>query len=442
MILTCPACDTKYVVKDGAIPAGGRQVRCASCKHSWHEAGDRGDGGELGSDQGGDQGATSLDAAAATASDTASHAEEAQWHDADGAASPQVAGDHEAVATDHSSHHAEFGGPPMADVDQDAVAASEPTDEARLDQFVSDLPEPTPVLPPPTGGGVPNVDLRTTTLGSSSMGSFSLRTNISRGFSPILPGEPIDGDAPGDDSGADAARLDMMRSSARRTPISLSSDELAGAAEGDGQGDNVQPDPPMPDHPMPDHPVTEADDPTGPAMIADVAAPAGDELAEGEWVIPASHSLRGSMSTEFAEDEVEPKRRSPLVVVMVLAVLIAAAAAAFWFLAPTEWKARAGIAGGGATKLQVMITNSERQPLERGHELVAISGRVINPTDEVQVVPPIRAELRNSVTRALVYQWTIAPPARSIGPRSSATFNSAEVDIPQGGDKLTLALGA
>ena len=37
MIRTCPACSTKYVVKDGAIPQGGRQVRCASCKHSWHQ---------------------------------------------------------------------------------------------------------------------------------------------------------------------------------------------------------------------------------------------------------------------------------------------------------------------------------------------------------------------------------------------------------------------
>ncbi|HEX6218267.1 MAG TPA: zinc-ribbon domain-containing protein, partial [Sphingomicrobium sp.] len=37
MILTCPACGTQYVVKDGAIPEGGRKVRCASCRHSWHQ---------------------------------------------------------------------------------------------------------------------------------------------------------------------------------------------------------------------------------------------------------------------------------------------------------------------------------------------------------------------------------------------------------------------
>jgi predicted Zn finger-like uncharacterized protein len=37
MILTCPDCGTQYVVKDGAIPPEGRQVRCAACKHSWHQ---------------------------------------------------------------------------------------------------------------------------------------------------------------------------------------------------------------------------------------------------------------------------------------------------------------------------------------------------------------------------------------------------------------------
>lgn len=37
MILTCPECGTQYAVKDGAIPEGGRKVRCASCGHSWHQ---------------------------------------------------------------------------------------------------------------------------------------------------------------------------------------------------------------------------------------------------------------------------------------------------------------------------------------------------------------------------------------------------------------------
>jgi len=37
MILTCPSCGTQYAVKEGAIPQGGRKVRCASCGHSWHQ---------------------------------------------------------------------------------------------------------------------------------------------------------------------------------------------------------------------------------------------------------------------------------------------------------------------------------------------------------------------------------------------------------------------
>jgi predicted Zn finger-like uncharacterized protein len=39
MIISCPACNTRYVVPDSAIGADGRTVRCAKCRHSWFQEG-------------------------------------------------------------------------------------------------------------------------------------------------------------------------------------------------------------------------------------------------------------------------------------------------------------------------------------------------------------------------------------------------------------------
>ena len=39
MILTCPACSTRYQADEAKFQPEGRQVRCAKCGHVWHQAG-------------------------------------------------------------------------------------------------------------------------------------------------------------------------------------------------------------------------------------------------------------------------------------------------------------------------------------------------------------------------------------------------------------------
>jgi predicted Zn finger-like uncharacterized protein len=141
-----------------------------------------------------------------------------------------------------------------------------------------------------------------------------------------------------------------------------------------------------------------------------------------------------------SEDEEGPRRRARLWPLLLVLLLIAGIAAAFWFLAPPEWKARVGLAGAGTSPLELVTTHMDRQRLESGNELLTVTGRVINPTAKDQSVPPLQAQLRSS-TGAVVYSWTIAPPARTLPPGASASFNSAEVNVPPGGDELTITVG-
>jgi predicted Zn finger-like uncharacterized protein len=279
MILICPACDTKYVVKDGAIPAAGRQVRCASCKHSWHQDPEAG-----AEDQ-------SLAEAAMIAPSSGPEAEERAFEES-------VIEGEEAVADDLD----------VAAAPNETVGESEPAAPPERDQWPDDV------------------------------------------------------------------------------------------------------------------------------VAADAAAALAPEPAS-QWMSGAADN--GDQEFEpFYEPEpaVAQRRRVPWLVWLLL--LVAVLAAAGWFLAPQSLRERLGLADPEGTRLEVMLTNSDRQPLASGNELFAVSGRVINPTEESQTVPPLRAELLDASKQHVVYSWTIAPPAPTLGPGASASFNSAEVDVPAGGSHL------
>ena len=193
------------------------------------------------------------------------------------------------------------------------------------------------------------------------------------------------------------------------------------------------------------------------------AAEPDDAVSAEPEIIPASGEIGGEVETAAAEsdwreppvaeaetddftpypspDETAPRRRSPALAILVVVLVVIAAAAAIWFLAPPELKARLGLTDVGNSPLALVTTHMDRQRLESGNELLTVTGRVINPTSKEQAVPPLQAQLKTR-TGKVVYSWTIAPPARSLPPGASASFNSAEVNVPPGGDELTITLGA
>jgi len=182
-------------------------------------------------------------------------------------------------------------------------------------------------------------------------------------------------------------------------------------------------------------------------------APADAEFAAGELpeAIPSQEDWKAPPEAEpeagsdnfspFAENgEAEARRRSPVATILIVALVVIAAAALFWFFAPPDLKARLGLAAAGATPLRLVTTHMDRQALESGNELLTVTGRVINPSAKEQDVPPIQAQLRDRAGK-VVYSWTIQPPARSLPAGASASFNSAEVNVPPGGNELTITLG-
>jgi predicted Zn finger-like uncharacterized protein len=306
MILTCPSCGTRYVVKDGAIPPAGRIVRCAQCKHSWHQDPDSSAEGEL----------------------------EQQLS----------AGD--SVGEEETRHPlGEASGTPRESALGDAA---HPSVAAPVDQTIDD-PLPGPAETP----------------------SASLLAEQETAAS--MPAEAAEAPEPYPEAAV---------------PVDTGASEV----------------------PAYEQPVDEA---------------------------RSSHPMRAArMETEdlyspFAsgdEELDEPKRKWPMVLGILL-IVIAALAAGIYFLAPAELKGRLGLAQGNSEELLVQIQQNGRTQLASGNQLFEVSGFVRNETDKTVPVPPLNARLR-SLEQKVVYTWTIAISPQQLAPGATASFNSANLDVP------------
>jgi predicted Zn finger-like uncharacterized protein len=184
-----------------------------------------------------------------------------------------------------------------------------------------------------------------------------------------------------------------------------------------------------------DQPLTQPE-----AAVEQAGSAEAAPKVEEDWNEPPHAEAAPDMFSPFAPDEEEPRRRSPIVTIAIIVLVLIVLAVLFWLFAPLDLKARLGLAEAGATPLQLVTTHMDRTPLESGQDLLTVTGRVINPSSKPQNVPPIQARLKNR-NGEVVKSWTIQPPTQLLAGGASASFNSAEVNVPKSADELTISLG-
>ncbi len=156
---------------------------------------------------------------------------------------------------------------------------------------------------------------------------------------------------------------------------------------------------------------------------------------------PPPDYIGAPLPEPFPEEAAYRPRRNPARMWTLLAV--AAALLMLGAVAAITFIPSAGAIFGrtqeteGALKIE---GNADRHLLASGNELLQVTGRITNLTQDVQPIPQIRAELRDAEGR-VVYSWAISPPVPTLQPGQSATFNSAEVDVPRGAKALNLSFG-
>jgi predicted Zn finger-like uncharacterized protein len=136
-------------------------------------------------------------------------------------------------------------------------------------------------------------------------------------------------------------------------------------------------------------------------------------------------------------------RRNPARMWTALAVAFAlivggGGAALAWFGVPAwaeQWIPQ--IAGAEPDLvIELPVEAQDHRTLPNGTIYFAANGSIVNPTDQPQRVPPIKAELRDS-TGAIVYEWIIPPPVDVLPAGERRSFSEARTDIPRRAVLLT-----
>lgn len=201
--------------------------------------------------------------------------------------------------------------------------------------------------------------------------------------------------------------------------------------------------PPPPIAPAPPPPAPPPPPPPPPAR-AEPDVPAAAPRPAAALLGPAPDEEPEAFDAFAHEPPFRPRRNRArmwtMVAVIAALLMLAATAAISWFGLP-GLGGRLGLAAGSqSTPLRIVDEKTARSQMESGNELLTVTGRITNPSQQVQPVPTIRAELRDAQGRT-IYGWMISPPVPRLQPGQSATFNSAEVDVPQGARAVHLGFG-
>lgn len=184
--------------------------------------------------------------------------------------------------------------------------------------------------------------------------------------------------------------------------------------------------------------------PAAPTTVEPVPPPATPDSEEPEDEVQARYD--GPGQTAPIHDNLPALSRRPrrnvakllTIVAVIVALVLTAAIGAVVAIGPDKLAEKIGLVPAPVPLLIEMTGKPERRETASGNELLAVTGRVVNPTDQPQPVRDIRAELRDTQGRT-VYSWTITRPVPMLAPGGSAEFDSAAVDIPRGAKNLHLS---